>query len=205
MLAHSHTVGFDAGLSRYGIKLAGAATPLLEAGAKSFGQKAMGWGRSAGNWLLDGAVGKMRNPAEAAGHLMSGDAFRPGGAVREFMWPTIHPEDKMFSRGGKWLWRGLGVGMPALHVGGALLGQGDPNQGWLSNVLGAAGSEAGAAIGFPMAGALGAPILGRAGGALGRGIGHALGSRPHPMMHPQQQMQPLEGYGTQYQPMTGGY
>jgi hypothetical protein len=53
-----------------------------------------------------------------------------------------------------------------------------PEEGRLSNALGAIGGAAGMAYGFPAAGMLGAPLLGGAGAALGRGVGHLLGSRP---------------------------
>jgi len=201
MLQTVYNASFNRSLSRYGVK-----TAAPSAAAASLGQKAMGWGKG----LLDGginmAVGRMRNPAEGISHLVSGDAFRRGGAVREALWPTIHnaphmlngslmPPDKLHQRAGKWLWRGLGVGLPAMAIGGAALGQGDPNEGTMTNVLSTAGREAGNLVGFGMGGMVGAHFGGGAGERLGRGVGHLLGSKPRPQLAQEQfaaQQAPLQ-------------
>jgi hypothetical protein len=91
---------------------------------------------------------------------------------KNVLWPTL-PGHPVLSRLGQ-----AGSVLSALPILSALRGGGDPNEGRLSNLLGAAGGALGAAYGFPSVGILGAPMLARAGTSLGHGLGHLLGSRP---------------------------
>ncbi len=102
-------------------------------------------------------------------------AFAPGGflSAKNVFWPSIN------GTGGSrfnWLARagtvsaGLGIASKLLHP--------DPHEGRLAGTLGAVGNFAGQVYGYPALGMLGAPLLGNAGAAVGRGIGHLLGSRP---------------------------
>ncbi|HEY6025449.1 MAG TPA: hypothetical protein VIV09_00995 [Pseudolabrys sp.] len=102
-------------------------------------------------------------------------AFRPGGflSTKNVFWPAVSgPGGSRLN----WINRastlaaGAGLASQLMHP--------DPNEGHLAGTLGAAGGLVGSMYGFPALGALGAPILGRAGAAVGRGIGHALGSHP---------------------------
>lgn len=102
------------------------------------------------------------------------NTFRPGGllSAKNVFWPAVSGPggSKM-----NWLARAGTVAMPlqAMHAMKA-----NPEDGTLSNALGAAGGLAGMAYGFPALGALGAPIAGALASRAGRGIGHLLGSGP---------------------------
>ena len=108
-------------------------------------------------------------------------AFRPGGMLSksEVWWPSTKgltgPQKIM-----PWLQRAGTMAVPFQLMSAAR----DPNDGALSNTLGAAGAIAGQMYGFPSLGLLGGSALANAGARLGRGIGHAMGSRPLP--RPQQ-------------------
>jgi len=155
MLREAHDAGAAAALARFRVKEAG-----LLGVAKDFGR---------------GLVGDPLRVAREGART-----FAPGGALHweNVLWPRI-PGHPVLS--------GLGQAstvLSALPVLSALRGGGDPNEGRLSNVLGAAGGALGTAYGFPAAGVLGGSMLARAGTSLGHGLGHLLGSRPRPPAEP---------------------
>lgn len=103
-----------------------------------------------------------------------GKAFTPGGflSTKNVFWPAVSgPGGSRLN----WLARAGTLALPLSMMSSA---RQHPEEGRLSNALGALGGAAGMAYGFPALGVLGAPLLGGAGAALGRGVGHLLGSRP---------------------------
>lgn len=101
-------------------------------------------------------------------------AFAPGGflSAKNVFWPAVSgPGGSKLN----WLARAGTIAMPLSMMHAA---KQHPEEGRLSNALGALGGAAGMAYGFPALGMLGAPLLGGAGAAVGRGVGHLLGSRP---------------------------
>jgi hypothetical protein len=103
-----------------------------------------------------------------------GRAFKPNGflSAKNVFWPAVRgPGGSKFN----WINR-AGTMMIPLSMMNTV--RQHPDEGRLSNALGALGGAAGMAYGFPALGALGAPLLGGAGAALGHGVGHLLGSRP---------------------------
>jgi len=152
MLREAHEAGVAAALARFRVKEAG---------------RIMGLAKDIGRGLIGDPLQVAREGAKT---------FAPGGTLHweNVLWPKI-PGRPVLSRLGQ-----AGTVLSALPVLSALRGGGDPNNGRLSNVLGAAGGALGAAYGFPAAGVLGGSMLARAGKSLGHGLGHLLGSRPRP-------------------------
>lgn len=101
------------------------------------------------------------------------------------------------AQAGVWAGRLQNVGLPAYHAYKALQGEGDPNEGRLTNALSAVGQGLGNAYGLPIAGMLGAPYIGRAGAFVGKQLGRFLGSKPRypsqamPQYEEQQQEPPM--------------
>jgi hypothetical protein len=103
-----------------------------------------------------------------------GKAFGEGGflSAKNVFWPAVSGPG-----GSKLNWiNRAGTLMAPLSMMSAM--KQHPEEGRLSNALGALGGAAGMAYGFPALGMLGAPLLGGAGAAVGRGVGHLLGSHP---------------------------
>jgi hypothetical protein len=127
--------------------------------------------------LAEGFLGGVaRNMIGSPGRAFveGGKAFSPGGflSARNVFWPAVSgPGGSKLN----WLARAGTLAMPLSMM--STMKQ-HPEEGRLSNALGALGGAAGMAYGFPAAGVLGAPLLGGAGAALGRGVGHLLGSHP---------------------------
>jgi len=147
--------------------------------------------------LKDVGHGLVGHPIETGKQLLAGTAFKPEGILNL----------RKNLLGGGWLNRIMGIGIPAYGAIQALRGQGDPNEGRLSNALGAIGSGLGFTLGFPAAGMLGVPYIAEAGHRLGKGLGHLLGSRPTPPPSPQmyqQQMYQQPASNDLYNPI-GGY
>ena len=159
MLREAHQQGVQAALATYGVKEALDIKTILQ-GAKAL------------------AIG---SPIEAGKQLIKGKAFRPGGLLnlRENFWPSIPKTGPWYHKAGPWAQRAFMTGLPAYGVIQAARGKdGDPNEGRLSNALGALGSAAGFGLGFPALGVFGSPYVAAAGQHLGRGLGHLLGSHP---------------------------
>ena len=151
MLREAHDAGAAAALARFRVKEAGL----------------LGVAKDIGRGLVGDPLQVAREGAKT---------FAPGGLLhwKNVLWPTI-PGRPVLSRLGQ-----AGTVLSALPMLSALRGGGDPSEGRLSNVLGAAGGALGTAYGFPAAGVLGGSMLARAGTSLGHGLGHLLGSRPRP-------------------------
>jgi hypothetical protein len=93
-------------------------------------------------------------------------------SARNVFWPAVSgPGGSKFN----WISRAGTLAAPMMIANSM---KAHPEEGHLANALGALGGVAGTAYGFPALGALGAPMLGAAGAAVGRGVGHVLGSRP---------------------------
>src|SRR5882672_12082249 len=93
-------------------------------------------------------------------------AFRPGGflSTRNVFWPAVSgPGGSRFNCLAR-------AGTIALPLGMMSAARQHPEEGRMSNMLGALGGAAGLSYGFPALGVLGAPLLGGAGAALGRGV-----------------------------------
>ena len=177
MLHDAYRKGVKEAYARYGIKEA-----ALQPGAVArFGQGALDAIKSIPR-LMIGHPEKVLQQGRGA--------FRPGGILdpKSILWPSVERgvNGERLPQIMGWLGRAstLSTGYNAYK---AMKGEaGDPNEGRLSNTLGAVGGSLGMGFGLPAAGALGAPVLARAGQALGKGIGHAFGSSPEP-----QQLDPL--------------
>jgi hypothetical protein len=98
-------------------------------------------------------------------------AFQEGGMLshKNVWWPDVKGKPL------NWLGRASTVAAPLMAMSAM---RSNPNEGHLSNALGALGGIAGSAYGYPALGMVGGPMLGAAGARLGRGIGHLLGSEP---------------------------
>lgn len=155
MLQTAHTHGVQAALQRFGIKEAGVGDFLLNA-AKATGRMFVGH--------PDVVLREGRK------------TFSPGGMLhwKNVLWPTFKGAPVM-----TWLGR-AGTILPMIGAVQAARGKGNPNEGRLSNTLGALGGMVGNAYGFPAGGMVLGPTLGRLGERMGRGVGHMLGSRPDP-------------------------
>lgn len=176
-LREEHDQGFRDALARYGVKEA------------AFSLKPM--------WHPEAGMGTqvIRSLIGHPDVLMKEGLkpFRSGGplSLGNMFWPRsdMHPVPK-------WLGRASTV-MAALPVLGALRGQGDPNEGRLSNALSIAGGTLGSIYGNTALGMFGAPIVGALGAGAGKMVGRLLGSRPTPPPAPSM---PVDPYYTQ-----GGY
>ena len=165
MLNKAHQQGARAALAHFGIKEA-ATSP----------------------WSLTNILDAVKrnligSPITTGRQLIQGKAFRPGGTLnlRENFWPDIPKTGPWHHKVMPWASRAFMTGIPAYGVLQAASGQGgDPNEGRLSNALGALGSGVGFGLGLPAAGILGAPLVAAAGQRIGRGVGHLFGSRPPP-------------------------
>jgi len=171
MLKEAHRAGHAAALEHFGLKVAeGPPVPMS--------QRFKNWGNTGLNMLIG-------SPKQT--YQQGWDTFAPGGNLhyKNVLWPTVAG-----SKTQTYLGR-AGTVMGALPVIQALRGRGDPNEGRLSNMLGAAGNFLGSSYGFPAGGIIGSSILGHAGASLGKHVGHFLGSRPahwaHPLPSPPQQ------------------
>lgn len=98
-------------------------------------------------------------------------AFAPEGLLghKNVWWPDVKGAPL------NWLGRAGTIAAPVMALSAM---RSNPQEGRLSNALGALGGIAGSAYGFPALGMIGGPMLGTAGAHLGRGIGHLLGSKP---------------------------
>ena len=177
-----HARGYAEALARYGVK------------------QAFDW-----RGAVSGAFGR---PIEAVRQLRAGTAFQKGKLLdpHALLWGSSPTAEQLaaikpgnpasaLSRGWAstrrgwmqaepWLNRAFTVGLPAYEAFQALKGKGDPNEGRLSNTLGALGSGLGWAFGQPIAGWVGAPYVSQLGRAIGVGAGRLLGSRPAPPPQP---------------------
>jgi hypothetical protein len=174
MLRAAHQRGVQTALADFGVKEAFDIKSLLM-GAKNV------------------AIG---SPIETGRQLLKGKAFAPGGLLnlRENFWPAMPKTGPWYHKVGPLAQRAFMTGLPAYGVIQAARGKsGDPNEGRLSNVLGALGSAAGFGLGFPAVGMLGSSYVASAGQHLGQGLGHLLGSRPSPSTENASPMYPSMG------------
>ena len=161
----------------------------VQAALTNFGVKEAGWLTSTRKFIVGEAPEvfntiRRKGLKEGLGGLFKKDQLLHHGNV---FWPTMpgHPVKT-------WMGRAFGTILPGIGIAQALRGQGDPNEGTLSNVLSTAGQAAGYAYGAPVLGMLGAPFLASAGHRVGKSVGRILGSHPAlpPMPPPEQQPQP---------------
>lgn len=160
-----------------------------------------------GKDTLHGFFGK---PHVALQQFQQGKLFSPEGMLHHsnVLWPKMPdklpaiPEGgvphsfgaqakNVFQRGMTWASRAQTLAGPALGVYSAIRGGGDPNEGRLSNALGAITGGLASAYASPVVGMLGAPYVGRAGTALGKQVGRFFGSAPR---------NPYQDYYNQIQP-----
>ncbi len=177
MLREAHDAGVDDALRRFGLTKTAGPIPK-----PTFGKQ-----------LLQGLIGQ---PKQILSEGMG--TFRPGGALhwKNVFWPDMKGAPIQGALG-----RMFGTILPAYGVYKTIKGDfGDPNEGRLSNVLGALGGAVGGAYGYTGLGALGGSMLARGGEAIGRGLGRALGSHPTP---PPAEYEPA--YPSYAAPMQGGY
>jgi hypothetical protein len=97
--------------------------------------------------------------------------FSPGGmlSTKNVWWPSVKGQPL------NWIGRAGTIAAPLMALSAM---RSNPQEGHLSNALGALGGIAGSAYGFPALGMLGGPLLAQAGARAGRGLGHLLGSKP---------------------------
>ena len=180
MLQDAYIAGVKEAFARFGVKEAAAPPGALG----NLGRRAWGAAKTVPQILFGSPLKTLQQGRTA---------FRPGGVLdpAAAFWPSVQrgaAGERMPQVMG-WLGR-AGTLASGHQVYKTMKGEaGDPNEGRLSNTLGALGGAAGFGFGFPAVGALGAPLLARAGTSLGKGIGHVLGSKPEP-----QQLDPL-AYG----------
>lgn len=163
MLSEWRAGGAREALSRYGVKSA-----------------APSWLRTVGDVAAKGGRFLFGHPDKLL--LEGGKAFGPGGAfdAKNVFWPTVPGKPVQ-----QWMGRAFGTILPAYGVLRAAKGiDGDPNEGRLSNALGALGGALGGAYGYSMGGIVGAPFIQRAGANVGKNLGRMLGSRPPPSAEP---------------------
>jgi hypothetical protein len=177
MLQDAYLAGAEKAYARFGVKEA-----LLSPGALSnIGRRAWNSVSSVPQLLFGSPLKTMQQGRRA---FSRGGVLDPVAAF----WPSVErgPAGERLPQAMGWLSR-AGTAASGYGVYKAMKGEaGDPNEGRLSNTLGALGGAAGMGFGIPAVGALGAPLLARAGSSLGKGVGHILGSSPEP-----QQLDPL--------------
>jgi hypothetical protein len=105
------------------------------------------------------------------------NVLRPGGLLsnENIWWPStagLKAQHKIMP----WLQRAGTVAIPFQLMSAAR----DPNDGALANTLGTAGALAGTMYGMPAFGVMGSSVISNAAARAGRGIGHAMGSKPLP-------------------------
>lgn len=103
--------------------------------------------------------------------------FRPGGLLshENVWWPStagLKGRQKIMP----WAQRAGTMAIPFQLMSAAR----DPNDGALANTLGTAGAIAGTMYGMPALGLLGSSAISNVASRVGRGIGHAMGSKPLP-------------------------
>jgi hypothetical protein len=145
------TEGMRAALARYGLEKTAWSLSGLRQGLKSF------------------AIG---DPKRVWSELQAGKLFAPGGAMRDFAWPTY---DKPWKT---WGARALNYGVPALGIMGSLSA---PAQRRGSEVGENIGQVAGSALGAPL-GLAGSVVGGSLLGSLGKGLGSVFNARKPPAM-----------------------
>lgn len=190
----AYLLGLANAASMYGVKLA-----FNLDGLKA---QALGLGK-------DMATQAIGSPGKAYQQYQAGTLFHPEEGMlhhSKTLWPPMHPSlptpspgeaphtpwaqiKNRASQAGVWANRLQNVGLPAYHAYKALQGEGDPNEGRLTNALSAVGQGLGNAYGLPIAGMLGAPYIGRAGAFVGKQLGRFLGSKPR---YPSQEMPQYE-------------
>ena len=192
MLTQAYTSGANDAYTRFGIKTAAPVPAAAATAAEGLGTKAVNLAKEVPGMAWEGAKavprmmighpeklwterndlfskGKVLNPADAfwpSAERGAPSAKNPAGSI----WP------KVFGWAGRLNTLGMGYGAYKAMRGQA----GDPNEGRLTNTLSALGNAAGWGFGFPVGGMLGAPLIAQGGSAIGKGIGHLLGSRPKP-------------------------
>ena len=171
MIRQAHDAGVAAALARYGVKEAAIPWGKVWGGAKG----ALDYARQM-------IVGKPEELLQGRKIFSAPSAKNPAGGYlnwRNVFWPTVKNE------AGKTDWlptmvgRGFGSILPAYGVYQAAKGEyGDPNEGRLSNTLGAVGAGLAGAFAYPVGGMIGGGAAMALGDTLGKGVGHMLGSRP---------------------------
>jgi hypothetical protein len=137
-----------------------------------FGFEKRAWDvKSFGQGLRSFAIG---DPRRFLSEMRSGKLFAPGGAVREFAWPTY---DKPWKT---WGARAVNVGLPALGVVSTLSA---PREQLGSSIGANVGSIAGGALGAPL-GAIGSTAGSALLGSLGRHMGSIFDPKPRPRPYP---------------------
>lgn len=181
MLKTAYDEGYQAALARYGVKEAGVFDWLKRVGTEWGAQATDIATRRTGRAVFQpgGALHELKSSlvGSPTAVLEGKKLFQPGGMLHHsnVFWPTTgHPVSK-------WGQRIFGTILPAYGVYKTMTGEyGDPNEGRLTNVLGAVGGALGSAYGYPLFGMLGGGLASDLGRGLGKSVGRMLGSSPSP-------------------------